>query len=69
MVVIDARGADLVVDPRRRRMDDVLLGAVLVAVAMLGHEAEVEEVQGLRAFEGQLGADGLETLEPFDVVA
>ena len=69
LVVVDARIADLVVDPRRHGVDDVLGLAVLVRAVLIVHEAEIEEVQRLRSFDGQLGADRLEAFEAFDVVA
>ena len=65
-VVVHARVADLVVNPRRNSVDDVfpfpVFGDVLV------RKSEVKEMQRLRAFDRQLGADRFEIVESFDVV-
>ena len=65
-VVVHARVADLVVNPRRNGVDDVfpfpVFGDVLV------RKSEVKEMQRLRAFDRQLGADRFEIVESFDVV-
>ena len=67
LVVVDARVAHLVVDPRRHVVLDMLVFSVLSRDVVV-HEPEIEEVERFRSLDGELGSDRLQPLESFDVV-